>query len=54
MKTITLRVEDCDQVVIDELKDAYHTNNRFDKVARLRVTQSNSNCACILYAARGL
>jgi hypothetical protein len=32
MKTITLRVEDCDQVVIDELKDAYHTNNRFDKV----------------------
>ena len=32
MKTITLRVEDCDQVVIDELKDAYHMNNRFDKV----------------------
>jgi hypothetical protein len=32
MKTITLRVEDCDQVIIDELKDAYHMNNRFDKV----------------------
>lgn len=32
MKTITLRVEDCDQVVIDELKDAYHRNNKFDKV----------------------
>jgi hypothetical protein len=32
MKTITLRVEDCDQVVIDELKDAYRMNNRFDKV----------------------
>ena len=32
MKTITLRVEDCDQVVIDELKDAYHMNNQFDKV----------------------
>ena len=32
MKTITLRVEDCDQVVIDELKDAYRMNKRFDKV----------------------
>jgi hypothetical protein len=32
VKTITLRVEDCDQVIIDELKDAYHMNNRFDKV----------------------
>jgi len=32
MKTITLRVEDCDQVVIDDLKDSYHRNNRFDKV----------------------
>ena len=32
MKTITLRVEDCDQVVIDELKDAYHRNNKFDRV----------------------
>ena len=31
-QTITLRVEDCDEVVIDELKDAYHMNNRFDKV----------------------
>ena len=32
MKTITLRVEDCDQVVIDDLKDSYHINNQFDKV----------------------
>ena len=32
MKTITFRVEDVDQVVIDELKDAYHRNNQFDKV----------------------
>ena len=32
MKTITLRVEDCDEVVIDELKDTYRMNNRFDKV----------------------
>jgi hypothetical protein len=32
MKTITLRVEDCDQIITDELKDAYHMNNRFDKV----------------------
>lgn len=32
MKTITLKVEDCDQVVIDDLKDAYHMNNQFDKV----------------------
>lgn len=32
MKTITLRVEDCDQVVIDDLKDSYHRNNQFDKV----------------------
>ena len=32
MKTITLRVEDCDQVVIDELKDAYRMNNRFDRI----------------------
>ena len=32
MKTITLKVEDCDQVIIDELKDSYHMNNRFDKV----------------------
>ena len=40
MKTITLRVEDCDQVVIDqividELKDAFHKNNQFDKVEDL-------------------
>jgi len=32
MKTITLRVEDCDQVVIDELKNAYRMNNRFDRI----------------------
>ncbi len=32
MKTITLRVEDCDQVVIDELMDTYHRINKFDKV----------------------
>ena len=32
MKTITLRVEDCDQIVIDELKDAYRMNNRFDRI----------------------
>ena len=32
MRTITLRVEDCDNIVIDELKDAYRMNNRFDKV----------------------
>ena len=32
MKTITLRVEDYDQIVIDELKDAYRMYNRFDKV----------------------
>ena len=28
MKTITLRVEDCDQVVIDELKDSYQMHNQ--------------------------
>ena len=37
MKTITLNVEDCiqvivDEVIVDELKDAYHVNNQFDKV----------------------
>jgi len=37
MKTLTLRVEDCDQVIVDEvivdeLKDAYRVNNQFDKV----------------------
>ena len=32
MKTITFRVEDCDQVVIDDLIDSYHRNNRFDKI----------------------
>tara|TARA_A100001201_G_scaffold76232_1_gene68861 strand:+ start:1037 stop:1327 length:291 start_codon:yes stop_codon:yes gene_type:complete len=37
MTTITLRVEDCDQVVIDqividELIDCYDMNNQFDKV----------------------
>lgn len=32
MKTITLRVEDCDQVVIDDLMNSYRRNNQFDKV----------------------
>ena len=32
MKTITLSVEDCDQVVIDDLIDSYHRINQFDKV----------------------
>jgi hypothetical protein len=32
MKTITLQVEDVDQVIVDELKDAYHRNNKFDRV----------------------
>ena len=32
MKTITLQVEDVDQVIVDELKDAYHSNNRFDRI----------------------
>jgi hypothetical protein len=31
MKTITLKVEDCDQVIIDELKDSYYMFNRLDK-----------------------
>ena len=30
MKTITLRVEDCDNIVIADLKDSYHLNNQFD------------------------
>jgi hypothetical protein len=34
MKTITLRVEDyqTDDIVIADLKDSYHLNNRFGKV----------------------
>jgi len=32
MKMITVKVEECDDIVIDELKDAYLMNNRFDKV----------------------
>ena len=32
MKTITLQVEDVDQVIVDELKDAYQRNNKFDRV----------------------
>ena len=32
MKTITLQVEDVDQVIVDELKDAYQKNNKFDRV----------------------
>ena len=31
MKTITLKVEDCDQVIIDELKGSYHMFNQLDK-----------------------
>lgn len=31
MKTITLRVEDCDDLVIDALKDAYHMNNQYSQ-----------------------
>ncbi len=31
MKTITLKVENCDQVIIDELKDSYHMFNQLDK-----------------------
>ena len=32
MKTITLQVEDVDQVIVDELKDAYQKNNKFYRV----------------------
>ena len=32
MKTITLQVEDVDQVIVDELKDAYLRNDKFDRV----------------------
>ena len=32
MKTITIQVEDVDQVIVDELKDAYQRNNKFDRV----------------------
>ena len=32
MKTITLQVEDVDQVIVDELKDAYHSNSKFDRI----------------------
>ena len=32
MKTITLQVEDVDQIVVNELKDAYLRNNKFDRV----------------------
>ena len=32
MKTITLQVEDVDQVIVNELKDAYQKNNKFDRV----------------------
>ena len=32
MKTITLQVEDVYQVIVDELKDAYLRNNKFDRV----------------------
>ena len=32
MKTITLQVEDVYQIIINELKDDYLSNDRFDKV----------------------
>ena len=32
MKTITVKVEDCDNIVIDELIDSYHRNNKFDRI----------------------
>jgi ABC-type uncharacterized transport system auxiliary subunit len=32
MKTITLQVEDVDQIIVNELKDAYQRNNKFDRV----------------------
>jgi len=32
MKTITLRVEDCDNIVIADLKDSYHSSNQFDRI----------------------
>ena len=32
MKTITVKVEDCDNIVIDELIDSYHRNNQFDRI----------------------
>jgi hypothetical protein len=32
MKTITLQVEHVDQIIIDDLKDVYLMNNRYDKV----------------------
>ena len=32
MKTITLQVEDVDQIIVNELKDAYLRNNKFDRV----------------------
>ena len=32
MKTVTLNVEEYDNIVVDELKDAYRMNNQFEKV----------------------
>ena len=32
MKTITPQVEDVDQIIVNELKDAYLRNNKFDRV----------------------
>jgi len=31
VKTITLNVEDCDDIVIDALKDAYRMSNQYDQ-----------------------
>lgn len=32
MKTITLKVDDCDQIVIDDLKESFRMNNRIEKI----------------------
>ncbi len=41
MKTITLKVEDCDQVIIDELKDSYHMFNQLDKADCVEMEDEN-------------
>ena len=47
MKTITLRVEDCNQVVIDDLMDSYHLSNQFDRDEN----ESNGEKLCLLVLA---
>lgn len=32
MKTITLKVDDCDDIVVADLMETYHLHNRFDKI----------------------